>query len=1192
MSGDLNNVSYGEQSIPNYVTATQDINLDLITVTQPINLDNVTTTSDISKLGYIAVTANVDLDDLKSTVDTLSGGGDSAKLAYIAVTQAVDLDALENTVNVTHEGEITTLQSDLTILSGTVSTNQTNISTNASDIASVESDITSLQSDVSAAQSDIGDIETKTNYITVTQAVNLDTIESNTATALSYSTASKAVTELITVTENIDLDDVALSADISKLDLITVTSPIDLDDAVLTADIAKLDYIAVTQAVNLDTIESDVASLKTKTNYITVTQAVDLDTIETDVAASKTKTQHITVSQAVDLDSIESTQAALVTKTNHITVTQAVDLDTMESSIAAATVDITDLQTLTGVADGSSDLDTFTGVTIPDNPTVKSALQSLETALEVTDTLTDAATADIADLRTLTGTSDGETNLATFTGTTIQDNRNVKQAFQDVETVLDTAKAKTNNLTVTASTNLDTIRTKSNYLTITENVDLDNLSGSKWWWDAEEDLGIVPNDEASAAANTTALQAYFTANASTRMPPLAFHQADYWFSGQLHDGNDAGYRSFFMFGAGGPEFAAQHMEDAAAIKRYTRFMIKNLADKSTPWLKIDGSSSVSLQPRGLKFKDIAFFIPTGHTGTIFDFGNYSIAGDSDSSTIRSISVDNCYFSEQDHVANDALSTAWLTYEGATDGHVLNRTQGDYLVRMSRCYDISLKAGFRGSNGPQLWLANCDAPKIYSRHLLAWQAVRLAVTDDDHFNNDEGVPGMIQTYCETPMISAIFATAGSIDCRVESGYSEALTVAPIGTEDANGLYDLPDAVTWFAGIDSRYIQFSNMPSGRTVLDYFEPGMYIKLTPAAGGTFDAGTVNSTSNFVITGGSSHDGAYVGRSITRASSTSFSATNTEHARIIQTYDGTTKVATVSPAFSSLVETNKLRIADDHEYNLIVSEVDSSTNRVYFAQNTGTCKIKRAIAGDGDDCLRVFGSCAVVTGERVEIQSASISPNEHYPDTAAIVAAPSKKNIIIRNSYCGSGEAPSDLTQYFQMCSHCRPGQYVAGHVQYQGYQYWDHPYVKNVAGVPFDPNVSEYVEHDYSKAYPFFWKAGVHEDAEGNSQALMLTQIADGDRMAWVYYLGTASWWLPMKNPVNGVFNARVWSPQAYTSTFRFRGEVSDNIADGWDATHDVNVAAGWQILEWTTTLTSPTRFRLSQRDLYVEWVGMTPS
>lgn len=50
---------------------------------------------------------------------------------------------------------------------------------------------------------------------------------------------------------------------------------------------------------------------------------------------------------------------------------------------AQATLSIDDLVTLSGVADGQSNLGTFTGSTIPDSQTIKQALQALETALEL-----------------------------------------------------------------------------------------------------------------------------------------------------------------------------------------------------------------------------------------------------------------------------------------------------------------------------------------------------------------------------------------------------------------------------------------------------------------------------------------------------------------------------------------------------------------------------------------------------------------------------------------------------------------------------------------------------------------------------------------------------------------------------------------------------------------------------------------
>ena len=188
-----------------------------------------------------------------------------------------------------------------------------------------------LSTGLSQAQADIIAIETKTDFITVTGAVNLDTI--------------KTKADFITVTQAVDLDTIesqAASAS-TKTAFITVTQAVNLDTMesdILSAK-TKTDFITIGQAVNLDNVESglataeaDIIAIEAKTDFITVSGAVNLNTI-------KAKTDFITVTQAVNLDTIESDLGQAQTdinniegKTNNITVTQAVNLDTMESDIA------------------------------------------------------------------------------------------------------------------------------------------------------------------------------------------------------------------------------------------------------------------------------------------------------------------------------------------------------------------------------------------------------------------------------------------------------------------------------------------------------------------------------------------------------------------------------------------------------------------------------------------------------------------------------------------------------------------------------------------------------------------------------------------------------------------------------------------------------------------------------------------
>ena len=90
------------------------------------------------------------------------------------------------------------------------------------------------------------------------------------------------------------------------------------------------------------------------------------------------------------------------------------------------------LVTLSGMPADSLNLGTFTGTTIADDSTIKSALQQLETSL-------DTDVSSTANLVTLTGVAVNSVNLGTFTGTTIADNSTVKSALQQLETKTETA---------------------------------------------------------------------------------------------------------------------------------------------------------------------------------------------------------------------------------------------------------------------------------------------------------------------------------------------------------------------------------------------------------------------------------------------------------------------------------------------------------------------------------------------------------------------------------------------------------------------------------------------------------------------------------------------------------------------------------------------------------------------------------
>jgi len=177
---------------------------------------------------------------------------------------------------------------------------------------------------------------------------------------------------------------------------------------------------------------------------------------------------------------------------------------TLTGLATANEVHIDNVVTLSGVNKDATDLGTFTGSTITDNQTLKSALQQLETALEAEETARAAAvTAEntamlnavavvqadvdanetaansaiaanevhIDNLATLTGVAKDSTGLGNFTGSTITNGTVLKTALQELETALEAVDAKTvdsgNNVNVlVANTTPDTTPATFYFLTV------------------------------------------------------------------------------------------------------------------------------------------------------------------------------------------------------------------------------------------------------------------------------------------------------------------------------------------------------------------------------------------------------------------------------------------------------------------------------------------------------------------------------------------------------------------------------------------------------------------------------------------------------------------------------------------------------------------------------------------------------
>ena len=171
---------------------------------------------------------------------------------------------------------------------------------------------------------------------------------------------------------------------------------------------------------------------------ITITSATDNEVLAYDSSSSKfinqTPTEAgleptISSSNRVDADlihdgSVSNTEFGYISTLSSNAQTQiSAKLDS--SAHTKASLDVDHLITLSGVADASDHLGTFTGSTVADSSTVKTAIQALETAVETKATTLSLSshTGDDSNPHTVTKAQVGLTNvedtaLSTWAGTT------------------------------------------------------------------------------------------------------------------------------------------------------------------------------------------------------------------------------------------------------------------------------------------------------------------------------------------------------------------------------------------------------------------------------------------------------------------------------------------------------------------------------------------------------------------------------------------------------------------------------------------------------------------------------------------------------------------------------------------------------------------------------------------------------
>jgi len=251
------------------------------------------------------------------------------------------------------------------------------------------------------------------------------------------------------------------------------TGPLRIDSVTVSATAAELNKL-------------DGATITTtELNYLAGVSS----NIQTQISANDSDISDILASVGISDGATNLGTFAGSTITDGATVKEA--LEDLEAAVESNDTDITELDTnqsdliaLSGVDENAQNLGDFSGTTISANRTIKQALQELETSVESKGSgasLTSLTTA-VGDLNTLTGVAQNEEDLGTFTGSTIADNRNIKEALQDLEAELEdgagsltadsgTADFASGTVTVTGGVGLSTAASGE-----TLTVNLDNTS--------------------------------------------------------------------------------------------------------------------------------------------------------------------------------------------------------------------------------------------------------------------------------------------------------------------------------------------------------------------------------------------------------------------------------------------------------------------------------------------------------------------------------------------------------------------------------------------------------------------------------------------------------------------------------------------------------------------------------------------
>lgn len=309
-----------------------------------------------------------------------------------------------NGISASRVGNVVTV--DVGATSGVTNLTYTASATNGIVVSDTGSDATIPAADGTNAGLMIPAQFNKLGFVTITQAVDLDTLESNVATNNAKVTNA---THTGDATGSTALTVVGLNGTLLSglgTGLLKNTTGTGIPSIAVQSDITSLlGTGSITNAMLANTAVANLSGTNSGDNAV--------NSLYSGLITNATHTGDVTGATTLTIATNIVTNAKLAQMpantfkgNNTGSTANAADLSVAQMQ-AALSVD--DLVTLSGVANGVVNLGTFTGTTIADNVTIKAALQSLETAVEIAGGATDQSKKIrvVSANTTLSSTTDG-----------------------------------------------------------------------------------------------------------------------------------------------------------------------------------------------------------------------------------------------------------------------------------------------------------------------------------------------------------------------------------------------------------------------------------------------------------------------------------------------------------------------------------------------------------------------------------------------------------------------------------------------------------------------------------------------------------------------------------------------------------------------------------------------------------------